>query len=193
MTTAPIDGEPWRLLREWLPANDDPHRPLMTVSTVGGDGAPDARTLLLSEFDRDGFYFHTDSRSRKVDQLAANPAVALTLVWPETRRQLVVLGSVEVATAQELAAAYRARSAYLQELAWLNTAEFVVLPDQERVSRWAQFAADHAAGFDQPQTWTGYLARPRRLTFWQGDPDTASRRIEFTAREGGWDAGLLPG
>ena len=164
----------------------------MTLSTVTAEGSPDARTLLLTEFDRDGFYFHTDRRSRKVAQLAANPAVALTLVW-EFSRQLVVQGSAEVAPAAELAAAYQARSAYLQQLAWLNTAEFAMLPHNERLARWRAFGQDHPNGPTQPPFWTGYLVRPRRLTFWHGDPDTASLRTEYTATSAGWRFSRLPG
>uniref|UniRef100_UPI00286A4E7C pyridoxamine 5'-phosphate oxidase family protein n=1 Tax=Pseudolysinimonas sp. TaxID=2680009 RepID=UPI00286A4E7C len=55
--------DPWQLLAEWLPSNEDPARPVMTLATAA-DGIPDARTLLLSEWDEHGLYFHTDSRSR---------------------------------------------------------------------------------------------------------------------------------
>jgi len=188
-----IEGEAWRLLREWLPADDDPDRPQLTLSTVMPDGRPDARTVLLTAVDPRGFSFHTDARSRKVAQLAANPAVALTFLWPGFVRQLVVTGTAEPAPADEVAAAYRARSPYLQQLAWQNTAEFAALPAGERVERWRAFATDHPGGFDPPPTWTGYLVRPGRLTFWQGDPETASLRTEFTATAGGWAVSYLPG
>jgi pyridoxamine 5'-phosphate oxidase len=198
-----LDGEVWRRLQDWLPPNDDPDRPQLTLSTVTPDGRADARTVLLSEFDADGFYFHTDARSRKAAQLAANPAVALTVLWPNFTRQLVVQGTAEPAPAPELARAYRRRSAYLQQLAWLNTADFARLPRAERVARWAACAADHPDGFAQPPTWTGYLVRPSRLTFWEGDPEAASRRTEFTHTEfthteftagpAGWQVSHLPG
>jgi pyridoxamine 5'-phosphate oxidase len=190
--TIMMDGDPWRLLQEWLPPNGDPDRPRMTVSTVTAEGTADARTLLLTAFDRCGFYFHTDTRSRKVAQLAGNPAVALTLVWG-FQRQLVVQGHAELAPASEIAEAYRARSPYLQQLAWLNTAEFAQLPADERHRRWKALAESRPEGHDQPPTWTGYLVRPRRLTFWHGDPDAASLRVEYTATEAGWQLSRLPG
>jgi pyridoxamine 5'-phosphate oxidase len=202
MTDAPdpplVAGEAWLLLTDWLPANDVPERPTMTLSTVTSQGAPDARTLLLSSFDVRGFSFHTDARSRKVGQLAANPAVALTFLWPGFVRQLVVQGTAQPAPPDEVAAAYRARSPYLQQLAWLNTAEFALLPDAERLARWQGWATDrpatdHPHGVTQPPTWVGYLVRPSRLTFWLGDPLTASRRSEFTATGDGWVLSHLPG
>jgi pyridoxamine 5'-phosphate oxidase len=193
VTAVPITGEPWALLVDWLPANDVPDRPLMTLSTVAADGTADARSLLLSEFGPEGFYFHTDARSRKAAQLAGNASVALTLVWPGLPRQLVATGLAEPAPAEETLAAYRARSRYLQQLAWLNTPEFADLPAPERVTRWRAFDLAHPDGFDPPDTWVGYLVRPTRLTFWQGDPATASLRQEFTASAGRWIESRLPG
>lgn len=185
--------DPWGLLAEWLPANDDPVRPAMTLATVG-DGGPDARTLLLSEWDEQGFYFHTDSRSRKARQLAADGRVALTLHFPDRARQLTVLGHAEPAPAEEQRRAFRARSPYLQQLAWQNTVEFAGLPLAERLKAWSLFRDDHADGFGQPPTWTGYLVRPTRITFWIGSPDTASRRTEYSrGADGSWTVSLLAG
>jgi pyridoxamine 5'-phosphate oxidase len=184
--------DPWVLLRDWLPTNDDPVRPVMTLATAA-DGIPDARTLLLSEFDEQGFYFHTDSRSRKVRQLTASDRVALMLHFPEKARQLTVQGAAEPAPPSELTRAFRARSSYLQQLAWQNTVEFAGLPLADRLTAWSAFRKDHADGFGQPPTWTGYLVRPTRLTFWVGHPDTASRRTEYTRTPEGWAVSLLAG
>lgn len=173
--------DPAELLAEWLPANDDPVRPLMTLATVGADGVPDARSVLLTEWDEQGFWWHTDARSRKVAQLADRPAAALCLplLTPEAARQLVVQGVVEPAPAEEERRAYAARSPYLQELAWLNTDAFAALPQDERIATWEREQRAHPEGFAQPETWIGFLVRPLRLAFWFGAPDTASRRIEY--------------
>lgn len=202
------EPDPWQLLAEWLPSNDDPARPVMTVATVSTSGAtiggappapaPDARIQLLSEYDEHGFYFHADSRSRKIAQLDANPAVALVLHFPTELRQLVVQGTAELAPPDELRRAFRARSPYLQQLAWQNTVEFAGLPLEDRLSSWAAFRRAHDDGFDQPPTWIGYLVRPTRLSFWEGNPDTASRRTEYTraadaAADSPWTVSILAG
>lgn len=174
-----VPADPWELLREWLPLNEDPERPTMTVATIGVDGIPDGRTQLLSEYDDEGFYFHQDSRSRKVEQLAANPGVALVLRFPERARQLVVQGLAEPAPDTELSRAYRRRSPYLQQLAWQNTVEFAGLPLEDRIASWSAFRAAHEDGFGRPPTWSGHLVRPLRLSFWTGRDDTASRRVDY--------------
>jgi len=177
------------LLDGWLPANDVVDRPQMILSTVSADGAPDARTVLLSEFDDEGLYFHTDSRSRKVADIAANPVVALTFLWPNFTRQLVVRGTAAVAPAGEQADAFDRRSPYLKQLAWMNSPEFAQLPMDTRKAQWAAFELPEIL----PPTWTGFVVRPRRLTFWQSNPETASLREEYTLVDGEWVLGYLPG
>jgi pyridoxamine 5'-phosphate oxidase len=186
--------DPWDLLRAWLPPNDDPERPLVTLATVDDDGAPDARTVLLSEYDEQGLYVHTDARSRKAAQLAAHPAAALVLRWPEQLRQVVVRGVAEPAPADECARAYARRTPYLRRLAWVNTAELAALPVAERRSRWAAFAAERPVDtLRPPDTWVGFLVRPTSLTFWTGDPGAASRRVEYRRDADRWATAVLAG
>ena len=189
---------PWDIVTDWLPANDDPERPQMTLSTVTVSGEADARTVLLTEYSSDGFFFHTDAMSRKVDNIVKNSSVALTFLWPGFTRQLVVQGRAELAPANEIASAYRRRSPYLQQLAWQNTFEFAQLPLEERRQRWAAFAEEHAASLEQdsleqPDNWIGFLVRPTRMTFWTSDQDATSRRTEYRASSGGWTIAHLPG
>lgn len=192
----PADALPAGILSDWLPENDDPVRPTMTLSSIGADGYPDARTVLLSEYDESGFFFHTDASSRKVENLSMNPRAALTLLGPG--RQLVAQGDVEVAPADEAERVYARRSRYLQILAWLNTPEYAALSLDERIARWSAFDAGHPEGtLTPPDTWVGYVVRPIRLTFWEGRPDTSGRRTEFTrpeaTRDAPWTRTLLPG
>ena len=190
--THPLPDDVWRQLQEWMPANDDPDRPVITLATVDAAGAPDARSVLLSEFDRDGFWVHTDAASRKVAQLVANPGAALVLRWPDALRQLVVRGAAEPADRAETDRAYAHRSAYLRQLAWLNTADVASLPAPERASIWADFAATHPV-LEPPETWVGFLVRPTSLTFWTGDPTSVSHRREHRLTAAGWVAVDLPG
>ncbi|MFC5503264.1 pyridoxamine 5'-phosphate oxidase family protein [Lysinimonas soli] len=171
--------EPTPVLTEWLPDNEEPARPTMVVATVDESGAPDSRIQLLTAWDDHGFYFHTDTRSRKVAQLAHEPRVSFTVHLPAEAHQITVQGVAELADAAELEWAFAHRSAYLQQLAWQNTVEFASLPRLDRVSAWDAFAVDHVEGFTAPPTWTGYLVRPSRLTFWVGSTSTASRRVEY--------------
>ncbi|BDZ45669.1 pyridoxine/pyridoxamine 5'-phosphate oxidase [Naasia aerilata] len=191
MTVAP---EALALLREWLPGNEDPDRPRMQLATLDETGAPDVRTVLLSEWDETGLYLHTDANSRKVAQLTASPAVALDLLWPGFARQLVVQGTAERADPDEERSAYARRSPYLRQLAWQNTHELARAPREERERVWAEFQAEHdIGGLEPPATWIGYRVRPTRLTFWEANPAGPSHRVEFALAGGTWTRSDLPG
>lgn len=186
--------DPLPLLGRWLPENTDALRPLMTLSTISADGYPDSRNVLLSEFDGAALCFHTDARSRKASELAANPRVSLTFVWAELGRQLTVVGDAERASAEEAAAVFAASSRYLQLLAWSNTAELAVRSVAARREAWAAFAAEHPDGtLDAPPTWVGFRVTPRRITFWRGDLDGPSNRVEYTRAGDDWIVERLPG
>lgn len=187
-----VPPEVWQVLQEWLPTNDDPDRPVMTLATVDRSGAPDARSVLLSEYDRHGLYFHTDAGSRKVTQLADIPQVALVVRPLDAPRQLVVRGVAERAENAETDRAYAHRSPYLQQLAWLNSPEVALLPPDERRTAWADFAAIHPT-LEPPATWVGFLVRPTSLTFWTGADDSVSHRREYRLTDGYWVRSELPG
>jgi len=191
----PVD-DPLALAGAWLPGPGE-DRLLMTVSTIGLDGLPDARTTMLSDFDGERFFFHTDALSRKAAELAAQPGVALTILWPAFTRQLVVQGTAARSSRAESDEAYRRRSAYLQQLAWQNTDAFAQLPLAERRARWDEFLRAHGGpddpSFTPPEAWAGFAVTPHRLVFWVSNPLAASRRIAYTREAAGWTLTTLPG
>jgi pyridoxamine 5'-phosphate oxidase len=182
-------ADPFVLARAWLPADDDPGRPRVTLSTIGEDGYPDARTVLLSAFDETGFAFHTSRNSRKVAELAGAPRASIVVLWPDFGRQLVVRGDVVPDVETSAAAAWAARPEYLRRLAFLNTEHFAGLPLAERVARWGAFPAPP----DTADSWLGYRLRPREMTFWAAAANTASRRLQYLRTAGGWSCRALPG
>ena len=187
-------SDPLDLARSWLPANDDPARPQMTLATIGLDGGPSARTVLMSSVEADGFTFHTDARSAKAQEIDADPRVGLVVVWPDFFRQLVVRGTAVRDADAAITAAYERRSPYLRHLAWLNDLDYANLPLEERRSTWAAAIAEHPSGPPSASpTWTGFLVRPTALLFWESSPDTASRRTEYRLVDDEWRVAHLPG
>jgi pyridoxamine 5'-phosphate oxidase len=189
-----LSGDVLALLTAWLPGNEERDRPQLQLATVDEAGRPDLRTLLLSAWNEDGFVLHTDAASRKAAQLAAHPAVALAVVWPDFSRQLVVRGQAEPADREAVESGYRSRSPYLKQLAWQNTADLARERREERVRRWRAFQAEQdPATLEPPPTWIGYRVRPDRLTFWESDPHGPSHRIEYAASDDHWVVTHLPG
>ena len=191
-----MTADPLALLAHLLPGvpGRDGYFPVMALATVDSHGDPDVRTVLLSEITDIGTTFHTDGRSRKAAQLARLPAVALMLTIPEQARQIVIHGQATPQSDPQSAAAYHARSRYLQLLAWLNTPEMAILPEDERRRRWAEFAAGHPDGtLLAPAEWRGFVVRPTRITFWHGDVEGPSHRVEYTRTDTGWSATEMAG
>ncbi len=192
---AAAPADPLVLAASWLPSVEDGPGPTMTLSTVGLDGYPSARTVLLSRFDGHRLHFHTDRRSRKVAELAALPRAAVTLVWPEAARQLVVVGDVAPVTDAEARAAYVARTRYLQVLAWVNDHEAAADTPASRRERWAVFEREQPGGdMEPPSTWAGFALTPVRMLFWRGATDAASNRLAYERNsDGSWAQESWPG
>ncbi len=194
MSPDPDDVDPHALAVSWLPANDDPARPLMTLATVGADGGPDARSVLLSAVGAQTFAFHTDARSTKAAEIARQPQVCLVLAWPLAFRQLVVQGRATVQDRAESLDAYGRRSAYLRELAWTNDHDLAQLDVDERRTRWAAAVADRPDGpTEPPPTWVGFDVFGSRYVFWESGPDGPSHRTAYQRTAGGWRVSHLPG
>lgn len=183
--------DPIALMLMWLPRDVD-LLPLAALSTIGRDGYPDVRHVLVSDQDADGILIHTDTTSRKAHELAAQPRAALAVAWPEIGRQLIARGDIDALDPDEAAPAYRRRSRYLQLLAWLNTPETALLPQSEKQTEWARFDAEHPV-LDPPATWGGFRLRPAELIFWRGDPAGPSTRHFYSRSADGWECRILPG
>ncbi|WP_175470113.1 pyridoxal 5'-phosphate synthase [Curtobacterium sp. MCBA15_001] len=180
--------DPFALAARWLPEPDSGVTPLLTLSTIGLDGYPAARTVLLSRFDGRRVHFHTDRASTKAAELAATPRAAVTIVWPELARQLVLTGDVTTVTDQEARVAYAARTRYLQVLAWLNDHNLAARGPAERRARWAAFSDERGDDeLEPPPGWVGYAIEPVRLAFWSGATDAPSTRLLYErVTDGRW-------
>jgi pyridoxamine 5'-phosphate oxidase len=166
----------------------------MTLATLGLDGFPAARTVLLSSVSPSGFRFHTDARSAKAAELAADSRAALVITYPELARQLVVQGRAVRQSDADGALAYEQRSAYLRQLAWINDAEHAQLADEDRRRAWSAAVSEVPDGpLAPPASWAGYEVIAHRYLFWEGGADRASHRTEYVRSGDGWVTAHLPG
>src|ERR1700730_8213992 len=101
-----LDPDPHQQFRVWMGAATEAGEAMpnaMQVATVGADGGPSVRTLLLEQVDDRGFVFQTNVESPKARELAANPRAALLFLWPRLLRQVRVTGTVEPLARDEVA------------------------------------------------------------------------------------------
>lgn len=168
----------------------EPHA--MTLSTVGRDGVPDARVVILKDLTDEGWWFASSALSAKGLQLSARPSAALSFYWPEVGRAVRLRGPVTTAASEENATDFRRRGVGAK-------AVVIGAPQSEPLSGFAESEASIADARESlerdPQlvseSWTLWCVRPSSVEFWQSDPHRAHRRVLYSLVDGRWTSGLL--
>jgi pyridoxamine 5'-phosphate oxidase len=165
----------------------------MALATVGVDGRPSARIVLLKGHDARGFVFYTNSESRKGGELAAKPEAALVYHWKSLRRQVRVEGRTEPVSAAEADAYYATRSRDSQLGAWASDQSRPLDSRAAFEARYAALKADHEGReVPRPPHWWGYRLVPDRIEYWSDRPHRLHERRLFTlGPDGHWTEGLL--
>lgn len=159
----------------------------MTLATVGADGRPSTRVLLIKGADAQGLVWFTNYHSRKGVDLAANPAAAMQFFWPELERVVRIEGHVERVSDAESDDYYRGRPLGSRVGAWASP-QSSVLPSREHLEQaWAEQQAKLGEDPPRPPHWGGYRLVPDRWEFWQGRPSRLHDRLVYVLQaDGHW-------
>ena len=152
----------------------------MALATVGPDGTPSVRMVLLKDFDASGFVFYTNHLSRKGRHLMAHPKAALLFHWKSLRRQVRLEGPVSPTTPEE-ADAYFATRARGSQIGALASDQSQPLESRFALEkRVAEFAARHVVGkVPRPPHWSGFRLQPLLIEFWQDGAFRLHDRLEY--------------
>lgn len=184
-----LDPDPIAQFREWFAAaeREAPLPEAITLATIGEDGLPDARMVLLKGVDERGFRFFSNRESVKGGQLAAAPSAALIAYWRELDRQVRARGPVEQLGDDESDEYFASRPRESQLGAWASPQSRPLESRAELDERLAKITERFGDGeIARPPHWGGYLLRPRSIEFWQGQVARLHDRFRYSRDGSGW-------
>ena len=183
-------SEPYDLFRKWLAeaeASEPNDANAMALASVGADGQPSVRMVLLKDADIRGFVFYTNYESRKGRQLLETRKAALVLHWKTLGRQVRAEGAVETVSEEEADAYFASRHRSSQIGAWASQQSRPLESRFELEKRVALFAAKYAIGtVPRPAYWSGFRVVPERIEFWENRPFRLHDRLVYHHAGDGW-------
>ncbi|MCC6646615.1 MAG: pyridoxamine 5'-phosphate oxidase [Polyangiaceae bacterium] len=183
---ADVDADPFAQFRAWFDdavAAGVAEPNAMTLSTVGLDGYPSSRVVLLKALDARGFTFFTNYDSQKGRELAACPRASLTFLWLATQRQVTARGDVERVPEAESNEYFATRPRGSQLGAWASDQSRHVASRAALDARLAEAEARFPGEVPRPPHWGGFVLRPTRVELWQGRTNRMHDRLVY-ARDG---------
>ncbi|HEX4799982.1 MAG TPA: pyridoxamine 5'-phosphate oxidase [Sphingomicrobium sp.] len=187
--------DPFQLFDEWFSearASEINDPEAMALATATPDGRPSVRMVLLKGHGPDGFVFYTNQRSRKGEELAANPHAALLFHWKPLRRQIRIEGPVSIVSCEEADAYFASRSRDSQLGAWASNQSWSLPSRAEFEKKYEDVSAKYeGADVPRPPHWGGFRVKPETFEFWADRPHRLHERRVFTREGDGWREGLL--
>jgi pyridoxamine 5'-phosphate oxidase len=176
-------SDPLALFGDWFAeaAKTEPNEPnAVALATVGPDGTPSVRMVLLKDYDSAGFVFYTNYESRKGQHLRAHTKGALLFHWKSLRRQIRLEGPVSQTTPEEADAYFATRARGSQIGAWASDQSRPLESRFALEKRVAEYTAKHLIGsVPRPAHWSGFRLQPVLIEFWQDQAFRLHDRLEY--------------
>jgi pyridoxamine 5'-phosphate oxidase len=183
-----ITEDPINLFNRWFHEVEDfggvDEVNAMTVATIGLDGFPKSRVVLLKKFNEEGFIFYTNYDSEKGKAILNNPNICLSFFWHSMERQVIIKGVAEK-TPENISDNYFASRPDGSKLGAMVSAQSEVIPNREFLEENLKKLEKEFEGKEipRPTFWGGFLVRPVEVEFWQGRPNRLHDRIRYKLSE----------
>ena len=178
-------GKPMDLFKDWFlnadASNTIEETNAMTISTIGNDGYPKSRVVLLKKYTEEGFVFYTNYTSEKGKAIEENKHICLSFFWPALEQQIIIKGTAEKLAANLSDGYFKSRPKGSKLGAWASPQSKVVSSKKELETQLTSLEKEYAEKeIPRPAHWGGYLIKPISLEFWQGRPNRMHDRIRYS-------------
>lgn len=183
-----ISDNPIELFQKWfyeVEATDGVEEPnAMTISTIGLDGFPKSRVVLLKKYTHEGFIFYTNYNSEKGKAIASNPNMCISFFWPNLERQVIIKGKAEK-IAENLSDGYFESRPDGSKLGAIVSDQSTVIPSRAYLEHKLKSLEEEYNGkeIERPKHWGGYIVKPVSVEFWQGRPNRLHDKIRYELQE----------
>ena len=178
-----LNTNPFIQFESWFEKakEDEPIPTAMSLSTVNNNGEPSLRTVLLKLFDKNGFVFFTNYKSRKADHIAGNPNVAALFNWVAMERQVSITGVAEKIKTKESKKYFISRPRGSQLGAWVSDQSSVLSSRNILEMKLEEMKRKFSdSKIPLPDFWGGYRIIPKTFEFWQGRPNRLHDRFIYS-------------
>jgi len=180
-----VSDNPMEVFQKWFHEVDEnfdvAETNAMTISTLGLDGFPKSRVVLLKKFTWEGFIFYTNYESEKGKAILNNPNVCLSFFWPAAERQIIIKGKAEK-IAENLSDGYFESRPRGSQLGALVSNQSEVIDSREALDKKLKDLEQKLEGEDilRPNFWGGFIVKPVEIEFWQGRANRLHDRLRYT-------------
>ncbi len=179
-----LKDSPFEQFGEWFKhacdcSVDEPNA--MSVSTVGKDGVPSSRIVLLKSWREDGFVFYTNYTSRKAREIGENPRAALLFFWPTLERQIRIVGDVKKVSVAESLRYFLSRPSGSRLGAWVSHQSSIISSRSLLEMKFEEMKRKFSDGkIPLPDFWGGFRVEPNEFEFWQGRESRLHDRFRYS-------------